>query len=74
MTRLRLRRNEDQFEYTGDIDRLVQIFSERGYDISFTDAGHAWEQYSDSMCAGWLMLDRDDEYVFNSIFHYFEEA
>lgn len=61
------------FEYTNDIDRIVKIFADRGYEISSTEAVHAWEMFSDSMCAGWMSLGQDDE-VFQDAFPYFEEA
>jgi hypothetical protein len=61
------------FEYTNDIDRIVKIFADRGYDISHTDAVFAWEQFSDSMAAGWMSLGDDDE-VFEDAFCYFEEV
>jgi hypothetical protein len=60
-------------EYTNDIDRIVKIFADRGYEISHTDACRAWEYYSDGMCAGWMILDEDDE-VFMDVFCYFEEV
>jgi hypothetical protein len=61
------------YEYTNDIDRIVKIFSDKGYEISATDAVKAWEQFSDSMCAGWMSLGDDDE-VFQDAFYYFEEV
>jgi len=61
------------FEYTNDIDRIVKIFSDKGYEISATDAVKAWEQFSDSMCAGWMSLGDDNE-VFEDVFSYFEEV
>lgn len=60
------------FEYQNDIDRIVKIFADRGYEISHTDAVRAWEYYSDSMAAGWMSLGEDDE-VFHDCFCYFEE-
>jgi len=61
------------FEYTKDIDRIVKIFADRGYEISQEDAVWAWESYSDSYAAGWMCLGSDDE-VFEDAFHYFEEV
>jgi hypothetical protein len=61
------------YEYTNDIDRIVKIFADRGYEISHTDAVHAWEEYSSSYCAGWMSLGQDDE-VFKDCFEYFEEV
>jgi len=61
------------FEYTNDIDRIVKIFADRGYEISATDAVHAWEMFSNDMAAGWMSLGPDDE-VFEDAFWYFEEV
>jgi hypothetical protein len=61
------------FEYTNDIDRIVKIFADKGYEISHTDAVRAWEQFSENMCAGWMSLG-DDEEVFQDCFSYFEEV
>lgn len=60
-------------EYTNDIDRIVKIFADRGYEISHTDACRAWEMFSDCMCAGWMMLGSDEQ-VFEDAFYYFEEV
>jgi len=61
------------YEYTNDIDRIVKIFVDRGYQICHEDAVRAWEAFSDSMCAGWMCLGQDDE-VFEDCFSYFEEV
>ena len=61
------------FEYRNDIDRIVKIFDDRGYEISHSDAVCAWEHYSDSMAAGWMSLGSDTE-VFADAFSYFEEV
>jgi hypothetical protein len=61
------------FEYTNDIDRIVKIFSDKGYEISATDAVKAWEQFSESYCASWMSLGDDNE-VFEDVFSYFEEV
>jgi hypothetical protein len=61
------------YEYTNDIDRILNIFADHGYEITYTDAVHAWEQFSESMCAGWMSLGDDDE-VFQDAFYYFEEV
>lgn len=61
------------YEYTNDIERIIKIFVDRGYEISHTDAVRAWEEFSDSMCAGWMSLGTDEE-VFQDCFCYFEEV
>jgi hypothetical protein len=61
-------------EYTNDIDRIVKVFADRGYEISHQDAVRAWECVSESMCAGWLTLNStDDDEIFNDSFRYFDE-
>jgi hypothetical protein len=74
MKKLKVREKYNpHFEYTNDIDRIVKIFAERGYEISATDAVHAWEMFSNDMAAGWMSLGDDDE-VFTDAFYYFEEV
>lgn len=63
----------DHYNYTDDINRIVKIFADRGYEITSEDAFRAWEEFSDSMCAGWLILGSDDQ-VFDDAFYYFEEV
>ncbi len=60
--------------YANDIDRIVKIFADRGYEISASDAAGAWEMYSDCMSASWMTLDSSDEDVFLNVFCYFEEV
>jgi hypothetical protein len=67
------RQYNHHFEYTNDIDRIVKIFADRGYEISATDAVKAWEMFSNDMAAGWMSLGVDDE-VFQDAFYYFEEV
>jgi hypothetical protein len=72
MKKLKLRKQENLF-YQTDVGRIVEIFAERGYEISATDAEIAWTQYSDSMCSGWMSLDNEDMFVFSNCFRYFME-
>jgi hypothetical protein len=74
MKKLRVKEQYNHhLEYTNDIDRIVKIFADRGYEISATDAVKAGEQFSENMCAGWMSLGDDDE-VFADAFSYFEEV
>lgn len=68
MKKLQLKKT---FEYPYDVKRIVEIFAERGYEITHTDAFNAWTSYSDSVCAGWLNLG-EDECVFGDAFPYIE--
>jgi hypothetical protein len=58
---------KSSFRWGEDVDRIVSICKAKGYNISEADAHHAWEEHSDSMAASWLMLDEDDDDVFQSV-------
>lgn len=73
MIRLKYIENNYSIDYPQDIVRIVDVFYSRGYIISYGDAAKAWEQYSDTLCAGWIMLPEEDETVFETIFYLFEE-
>lgn len=73
LKKLKVKEEHDHFYYQNNIDRIVKIFADRGYEISNSDALKAWEQYSDSMAAGWMYLGTDEE-VFSNAFYYFEEV
>lgn len=63
----------EYYDYPSDVERIVRIFADRGYQISPQDAHRAWRAFSDSMAAGWLILGDDDQ-VFVDIFYYFDEV
>lgn len=63
----------NHFEYKSDIDRIVKIFADRGYEISESDAVRGWREFSSCYAAGWMSLGEDDE-VFLDCFCYFEEV
>lgn len=48
-------------EYPEDVTRLVDVCAKRWIAVSRADAEYAWLQYSNDMCAGWLLLGTDDE-------------
>lgn len=60
--------NYHWFAFPEDVERIVQVCRDRGFEIDPTTAEQAWLQYSDSMCAGWLTLPDDDNHVFDDIF------
>lgn len=62
----------EEFRWHGDVARIVDICKQRGYHISANDAQHAWEEYSDSYAASWLILDDNDDDVFNTVLQYCE--
>lgn len=57
-----------------DIQRIVSVCARKGYELSEQDAMLAWEKYSeDHYCAGWLILPKEDEQLFNDIMKVMEE-
>lgn len=60
MTRLVFKDDFD-IRYPEDVARIVEVLERAGYEISPQDAAKAWEAYSETSCASWLMLPDDDE-------------
>lgn len=60
--------------YNNDINKIISIFNERGYEMDADLAVMTWEIFSDSYAAGWLTLKSytDDE-IFNECMFYLEE-
>lgn len=54
-------------EIESDVNRLVKIAADQGVEIAPADAMAAWEDYSETSCAGWLMMPQDDELVWAAI-------
>lgn len=60
-------RHENISEYPNDIKRLLKVLYDRGFIASPEQATILWEKYSDSMCAGWMMMSDDDNRVFECV-------
>ena len=63
------------YEYENDINRIISVFNERGYEMSVDLAVQVWEAFSSSYAAGWLTLRsyKDDE-IFEECMVYLEEV
>lgn len=48
-------------EYIEDTKRIVKVAFENGFILSILEAEELWEEYSDSMAAGWMGLPDSDE-------------
>jgi hypothetical protein len=76
MTLKRIRIKEDRPELSDherrDTKKLVEIFHKKGYIISPPEAKILWEKYSESLCAGWMIMGEDDETIFQNVVPYFE--
>lgn len=57
-----------------DVQRIVSVCKDKGYELSEENAMIAWEKYSeDYYAAGWLILPKKDEDVVNAILKVMEE-
>jgi len=52
---------------------LMEQLRVAGYNCNLKDICDAWEEYSDSMCAGWMMVDKSDDTNIIHILHYLRE-
>jgi len=53
--------------YPSDVVRIVHVALEHGVVLSAQEAEKAWEEYSDSMAAGWIIMTGSNEYIWNSL-------
>lgn len=60
--------------YAWDIERIVKVCAENDYEITADVARKAWENYSESMAAGWMSLPNDDRYLLNTVLCWTEAA
>jgi hypothetical protein len=66
-------RQKEEFCYKHDVLRIVEAFANMGHTISEIDAQLAWEEHSDDLCAGWLILPDTDREIMNALIPYLEE-
>jgi hypothetical protein len=60
----------DTFAYPDDVETIVKAFAQDGYDCTPEQAHWLWQEYSDSVCAGWMTV-RNDGFIVNHCRPYF---
>ena len=55
MKRIEIRMEELQCHYH-DCCRIKEALNEEGYDLSLVEAYHLWREYSEKLCAGWIII------------------
>lgn len=50
--------------YKEDIDKLKEAYRRKGYYITDSQAENAWSDYSETLCASWLMMGEDLDSLF----------
>lgn len=58
---IRLERPAQSPRYLHDVEHLVQVAAEFGYQVSMGDAEWAWSEYSYAHSAGWLIMKYTDK-------------
>jgi predicted metal-dependent peptidase len=53
--------------YSEDVERIQKILANKGYEATLIECEKLWDTYSESMEAGWIILPKSDEDVFESI-------
>lgn len=56
-----------EHRYPEDLQRIQKVLIDQGYIVSLRDCATLWDEYSDSMCAGWMCLPHDDAEVYACI-------
>lgn len=60
--------------YPEDVDRIIQVCTEAGYEIDRSAAEFAWETQSNDFAAQWLGLPDSDEELLTIIRSHLEEV
>lgn len=63
---VKINNNYKKFTYPDDVERIVKIMKSKGLKITPELANELWEEYSESYCAGWLILPSNEK-VFDII-------
>jgi len=56
-------------EYRDDCERIQRILRDKGYNATLQQCEELWDDYSDSMAAGWMGLGDNDEDVYSHLRH-----
>ena len=70
--KFKYKRVEHRFEE--DINELQKQLLKKGYEVSKSDIGLAWEHYSHDLCAGWMCLNELPEENISILLEYLEEV
>lgn len=54
-------RQELATRFAADVARMRRCLQAAGKQIEDDDIVHAWTEYSDTLCCGWLMLPETDD-------------
>lgn len=61
-------------EFPEDIKRMRQRLEHAGHSVSDREVVLAWAHYSDSLCANWMALPRDDDALTDTLLAHMPDA
>jgi hypothetical protein len=71
MNRIKIKKFVPGFEFKEDCIRIQKVFAAHKLDISLDEAKELWEEYSDAVCASWLILPEDNIKLFEYLKPYY---
>jgi hypothetical protein len=73
LKKIYLPKRERKISYPKDVQRIIRVLKEKGYECDEELANSLWRHFSDLMCAGWLVLPKEDSELFNDLQRVFHE-
>lgn len=76
MKKLKLKPNPKDYHWTltEDIQRIIKVFADKGFEISESDAIESWERRSDSFLITWMNIHPySDTEIYEFLKNYFED-
>jgi len=50
-------------EYPEDVLEIISQLMNKGHNVSVEEAVELWENYSESMCAGWISVPKENVHL-----------
>jgi len=67
-------KTEEAEEYPSDVDHIHECLMTNDIEADRADIVKAWRAYSESMCAGWLIVPQHQDKVRDCIMPYLKEV
>ncbi len=67
-------KEEFTHRFIEDVERIQKILKIRGFEYSLNECAGAWDEYSESMAAGWMDLDEEDYFVYENVEPYLDTS
>jgi len=61
-------------QYRRDVERMFRCTQDAGYSVTESDLVSAWTEYSESICATWLMLPKKNDALLSILLRHIEST